>query len=335
MAIELDGSSGPARVLVVHDDPQAAMLIGELVRAGWRCGLIVAQTTTVMDAIRELAAHEVACVLLDVGVRRAPEAALAPLVTAAPQTPVIVISDHAGAAFGVAVVNAGAQDHICRAELTAPLLGRAIRHAIARKRGEAGLVRRALHDPLTALPNRALFLDRLRGALDRARRTRVPVAVLFLDVDGFKQVNDSLGHCAGDELLCVLADRFGELLRPMDTVARFGGDEFTFLLEGLEGPHEAAQVAQRISVAAALPVLLTGHSTSVSVSIGVALATDPEAAIEDVIDRADSAMYRVKHRGGGGVEVFDARIQARSTNPVPRSVRISGGSPSLRRSRVM
>ena len=149
--------------------------------------------------------------------------------------------------LGLAAVKAGAQDFLIRSELNPALLVRAVRFAIERKRSEVELAHQALHDPLTGLPNRALFLDRLGVALDRSRRTGAPVAVLFLDVDDFKEVNDSLGHAAGDRLLRILADRFREMLRPMDTVARFGGDEFTFLFEELESEREAVLIAERIS----------------------------------------------------------------------------------------
>jgi diguanylate cyclase (GGDEF)-like protein len=176
---------------------------------------------------------------------------------------------------------------------------------VERKRSEAALALQALHDPLTSLPNRALFLDRLRGALDRSRRTGTPVVVLFLDVDGFKEINDTLGHGAGDRLLVVLAERFRGVLRPMDTVARFGGDEFTFLFEGLDSEEEATLVAERISHSAGLPVTLAGRQRSVSISIGLAMVTDPDEEIDDVIRQADTAMYRAKEAGGASCEVFE------------------------------
>ncbi len=308
MAKELDGSGTPARVLLVRDDTRTATMITEVLGAACTGGLMVTQPTAVAEATLELAAHGATCVLLDASTGAHPSAALTTLAAAAPEIPIIVLSDDPAEELGIAAIRAGAQDHLCKAELTAAGLRRAIRYAIERKRGEVALARQALHDPLTRLPNRVLFVDRLRGALDRSRRTGDPVVVMFLDVDCFKQINDTLGHAAGDRLLIVLAERFGQLLRPMDTVARFGGDEFTFLFEGLGGRRAAAQVAARITASASRPALLAGRRRAVTVSTGVAIVTDPEAATEAVICRADRAMYRAKELGGARFELSGGGI---------------------------
>ena len=256
-----------------------------------------ARPGTLADAVQELADHGATCVLLDLHEEPSLDT-LAQLSDASPTTPIVVIADGDDEELGVAAVRAGAQDYLVRSELSAPRLARAVSYAVERKRSESALALQALHDPLTALPNRALFVDRLRGALDRSRRTGGPVVVLFLDVDSFKQINDTLGHGAGDRLLMVLAERFRAMLRPMDTVARFGGDEFTFLFEGLESEQEAALVAERITQSASLPLTLGGQQRAVSISIGVYMVTDPEEEIDDVIREADTAMYRAKESGG-------------------------------------
>jgi len=304
---EQKGAGKPARILLVEDDPRTTPLIGEMLRTAWPPGLILIQTGSMTDATQELVDHGATCVLLGLAGEPAPLDALGRLTAAAPHIPVIALAEHADDdAFGVEAIRAGAQDVLVRPELTPSMLGRSVRHAIERKRAEAALARRALHDPLTSLPNRALFLDRLRVALDRSRRTGTAVVVMFLDVDGFKQVNDSLGHSAGDLVLTVLGDRFGRLLRPMDTVARFGGDEFVFLFEGLEGEHEAALLADRISASAQLPLAFGDEPIAISVSIGVTVATDPETGLEEAVRDADSAMYRAKELGGARFELFEA-----------------------------
>jgi diguanylate cyclase (GGDEF)-like protein len=313
--MELYGPGKPARVLLVEDDARAALELGEMLRSVWSRGLVVSHTQHVGDAVQELADHGATCVLLDLHNQPALEA-LEELSTASPTTPIVVVADSDDEEMGIAAVRAGAQDYLVRSDLSAPRLARAVSYAVERKRSEAALALQALHDPLTALPNRVLFLDRLRGALDRSRRSGTPVVVLFLDVDGFKQINDMLGHSAGDRLLTELADRFRAMLRPMDTVARFGGDEFTFLFEGLESEEEAALVAQRVAQSAGLPLILGGEQRSVSISIGVYIVTDPEEEIDDVIRQADTAMYRAKESGGDRFEVFED-VMARL--PGPRS----------------
>jgi diguanylate cyclase (GGDEF)-like protein len=315
VVMELYGPGKPARVLLVEDDARAAHELGDMLRSVWSRGLVVSHTQHVADAVQELADHGATCVLLDLHEQPTLEA-LEELSAASPATPIVVVADGDDDEEGVAVVRAGAQDYLVRSELDAARLVRAVNYAVERKRGEAALALQALHDPLTALPNRALFLDRLRGALDRSRRTGSPVVVLFLDVDGFKQINDTLGHGAGDRLLMELAERFRTMLRPMDTVARFGGDEFTFLFEGLDSEEEAAVVAHRVTQSASRPLTLGGEQHTVSISIGVYLVTDPEEEIDDVIRQADTAMYRAKESGGDRFEVFED-VMARL--PGPRS----------------
>lgn len=306
----------PARVLLVQNDPRGAMMLGEMLRAVWTHGLVVIQTQTIGEATQELSDHGATCVLLALAPDGPANDALAQLGAAAPDTPIIVLAEDGDETSGVSAVRAGAQDYLLTSELTVSLLSRAVRYSVERKRAEVALTQQALHDPLTDLPNRALFLDRLRVALDRSRRTGAPVAVMFLDVDGFKAINDSLGHAAGDRVLTVLAERFRALLRPMDTVARFGGDEFTFLFEGLDGEQEAALVAQRISRSAGGELALADQQRSVSVSIGVTIVSDPDTVIDDVMRHADNAMYRAKEFGGDRFEVFDGIMERL---PTPRS----------------
>ena len=146
--------------------------------------------------------------------------------------------------------------------------------AIERRRAEEEMQRQGLHDPLTGLPNRTLFMDRLSLALTTRARRRTSVAVLFIDLDRFKLVNDSLGHGAGDELLCLLAARLTEVLRPGDTVARFGGDEFCVICDDLADPELAIGIAQRMTAALARPFALGTSEQFVSASVGIAVADD-------------------------------------------------------------
>jgi diguanylate cyclase (GGDEF)-like protein/PAS domain S-box-containing protein len=185
-----------------------------------------------------------------------------------------------------------------------------------RKTLEAELERRASHDPLTGLPNRPAFVDRLEQALQRTRRrknSRNKVGVLFMDLDGFKTINDSLGHEAGDRFLVTVAERLKNRLRPEDVLARFGGDEFAVLLEDVANVTEAIWVAQRIAEGLQEPLAVNSHQVSVSTSVGIALGSantndDPEGMLR----KADAAMYQAKEQGPGRYAVFDPAMQERA-----------------------
>lgn len=167
-----------------------------------------------------------------------------------------------------------------------------------RKEAEAALAHRALHDPLTDLPNRELFLEQLRHAITVHRRRRERFALLFLDLNGFKQVNDSLGHDAGDLVLRIVGDRIRSTLRASDLVARLGGDEFTVVLPGAHGAAEASQCAAKIRLDVAQPIRLPEGECRVGVAIGSALFPDDGVNETSLLRVADQRMYQDKREGG-------------------------------------
>lgn len=185
-----------------------------------------------------------------------------------------------------------------------------IGNAVERREEEERTRYEALHDPLTGLPNRNLFLDRLGRALAQSERRQTSVAVLFLDLDQFKLVNDSLGHAAGDELLAAVAPRLEQGLRPSDTIARFGGDEFAVLAE-VRTERDAVRVAERIKVALSRPFKLREREHFVSASMGISIGRG-EKAPEAMIRDSDAALYRAKEKGRGGYELFDSAMRARA-----------------------
>lgn len=177
-----------------------------------------------------------------------------------------------------------------------------------RKKTEEALRHSALHDALTDLPNRVLFLDRLHQAMAYSQRYTKLFAVFFLDIDRFKVINDSLGHLAGDQLLIAIARRLEQCLARCNTVARFGGDEFTILLEDVGNIQEVKKVAQYIHQTLAIPLYIEGHEFSISASIGIALSNSSYTRPEDLLRDADTALYRAKSLGGARSVVFDLEM---------------------------
>jgi diguanylate cyclase (GGDEF)-like protein len=171
----------------------------------------------------------------------------------------------------------------------------------------------AFHDSLTGLPNRAMFTELLKAEIDNSKRRNDHMfAVLFLDLDRFKNVNDSLGHTHGDLLLVAFAERLERTLRPVDTLARFGGDEFAILLSGMTDATDAVRVAQRISDELSQPFVLDKNSAFATASIGIALSSSGYDRPEDILRDADTAMYRAKENGKARYEVFDHGMHARA-----------------------
>ena len=184
-----------------------------------------------------------------------------------------------------------------------------------RKHAEEKLVHDAFHDALTGLPNRILLMDHLKQSVERAKRKKhSPFAVLFLDFDRFKLINDSLGHMVGDQLLIAIARRLEASVRPGDTVARLGGDEFTILLDDLNRPDEAIVVVRRLLRNLAEPFKLAGREVFITASVGVALSTAEYEQADDVLRDADTAMYRAKSLGKARYEVFDQTMHANATD---------------------
>jgi Amt family ammonium transporter len=193
------------------------------------------------------------------------------------------------------------------------------RNISERKQVEARLQHDAMHDVLTGLPNRALFVDRLKLALSRReRRVNQGCAVFFLDVDHFKEINDNLGHAAGDVLLIAMADRLSQALRPHDTAARMGGDEFAILVENILSIADVDAVARRLLAELDRPYEVLGHRVQTLASVGIALATDQHRNADELIQEADLAMYRAKQEGGHRHAIFDRHLEVQVTSQQER-----------------
>jgi diguanylate cyclase (GGDEF)-like protein len=301
------------RVLSIEDNPGDAILVREMLRDASPDGFHLENADRLSTAVASLLAGAVDCVLLDLSL---PDAegleALAQVRTIALDVPIIVLTGRTDEVLAVQAVHEGAQDYLIKGQVDARLLSRSINYAIERKRAEVELAHQAMHDALTGLPNRALFYDRLGQALNRVGRQGSAVAVLFLDLDRFKLINDSLGHGAGDKLLVSVAERLAGVLRAGDTAARFGGDEFVILCEDVSGERQAIAIAERIAAELDAPFVIDSDEVFAHTSVGIALATEPGARPEALIRDADAAMYRAKERGGGVYEVFDDAMRERA-----------------------
>ena len=206
----------------------------------------------------------------------------------------------------------GIAAHAAIAIDNARLFQAAQREVEARSQAEAELAHQSTHDPLTGLPNRVLVRDRISQALAHLDRGGHSVAVLLLDIDRFKVVNDSLGHAIGDRILMSVAERLREALRPGDTVARLGGDEFALVCDHINGELDAVGVADRVATAFTEPFVVGALELSVTASVGIAMATEKGSDPDSLLRDADAVMYRAKARGGNRWEIFDVGLRDRA-----------------------
>lgn len=286
----------PLRVLLVEDTLADAALIKEALGQAAPQAVEITHMQTLEEALARLGEERFDAALLDLSL---PDVmgfmGLLGIQNAAPALPVIILTAYADEALALKAVERGAQDYLLKDEVDGGEILRSLHYALQRKQFEGTLIRQANFDMLTGLANRTLFESRLEMALARARRAGSGVGMFFLDLDRFKQVNDTLGHAAGDLLLKEVAKRLKECLRSYDTVARFGGDEFALLVEGIQRSRDCAAFAQKIIDRIVEPALIAGEQVSVGISIGIATCGGAQALSADAMMRqADEAMYRAK-----------------------------------------
>ncbi len=285
------GSYGekPIRVLLIDRDRGEYTLIGQLLSSLGHDAYELTWCWQTEHAIEAIFSDLHDVVLLDYqSDPAAGQAILAKAVQMNCPVPIIVMTAEMDRNVDREAIRSGASDYLLKGRIDSQVLERTLRYAIERKIAEVKLARLAHYDPLTNVPNRILFRDRLSRVLERARRGQQTVALFFIDLDGFKQVNDTLGHEAGDELIRTVAERLSHCMRKSDSVARIGGDEFTVILEDVDTTSDIVNVARKAIDVISRPVMLGGQQVFVGASIGIAVF--PEAG-EDVDSLAQACRH--------------------------------------------
>jgi diguanylate cyclase (GGDEF)-like protein len=292
------------RVLLVEDNSSDAFLVETLLEEGVRMEYRTHRVKSQAEAVSALTQQAFDVCLLDLTLPDASGfSALIDIQEKAPLMPVLILTGINDTALAKRAVGRGAQDYLLKDEMEINGLVRAIDYAMERKRLEKELFQRANYDALTGLASRDMFLSRLSMMLARAERSGSRIAVLFIDLDRFKPINDVHGHDAGDEALKLVAQRIKASLRAYDTPARFGGDEFAVLLEGIDSPRDAAVIAQKIIKALSQPMPYHAHQLEISTSIGIAFS-GAHASASLLLQQSDIAMYHAKKEGGGACQFY-------------------------------
>jgi diguanylate cyclase (GGDEF)-like protein len=307
-------------LLLIEDNLGDARLLREMLNGQTSFNTQLTQLESMMAAEAHLAKRAVDIILLDLGL---PDAqgleAIRRTHAAAPGIPLVVLTGLDDESLAVQALQLGAQDYLIKGQIETRGLLRALRYAVERKTMESAalamarqMAHSAEHDFLTGLPNRMLLNDRIGQAIALARRHTRKAAVLFLDLDGFKHINDSLGHPVGDKLLQSVAKRLVACIRGSDSVSRQGGDEFVVLLLDLEHAEDAAVTARRMLEAVALPHSVDHHDLHVTASIGVSVYPDDGLDADTLIKNADTAMYQAKENGRRSFQFFKPAMNVRA-----------------------
>jgi diguanylate cyclase (GGDEF)-like protein len=314
-------SKKPAtRLLLIEDNPGDVRLLREMLNEPATHPTEMTQVGSMREAEQHLAIGVTDIVLLDLGL---PDAqglgAVRWAHTAAPHIPLVVLTGLDDESLATQALQEGAQDYLIKGQIDPRGLHRALRYAVERKILEEAaramalqMAHSAQHDFLTGLPNRMLLNDRVSQAIAFAPRHMKQVAVLFLDLDNFKHINDSLGHPTGDKVLQSVARRLLDCVRESDTVSRQGGDEFVVLLSEAEHWEEAVDVATRMLEAVAEPHSIDQHDLHMTASIGISVFPDDGVDAETLIKNADTAMYQAKENGRQSFQFFKPAMNVRA-----------------------
>ncbi len=297
------------RVLLIEDDNDDATFLQACLRRQGAKSVDLVRVETMSDAIARVREKPFDIVLLDLNL---PDStghdSVHRVQSADPSVPIIVLSGDGDEEFAIEILNRGVQDYLVKWEGDGRTILRSIRYAVERKRAEERLSFLAQYDPLTEIPNRRHFTDQLERATTRARRSNKKIGVLFLDLDRFKAVNDTLGHQSGDELLSMVVERLKTCVRSGDLLARLGGDEFAFMLEDVDGPLSLEAAAKNILTAFEKPFQVGPRQVSTTASIGITVFPNDTSDPMALLNNADMAMYQAKDDGRNNFKFFEQRM---------------------------
>ena len=295
-------------VLLIEDNPGDARLIREMLAEGEDPLFNLDCVGRLSQGLEYLAARSAGLVLLDLSL---PDSigidTFLKVYAHSPKVPIIVLTGHDDHTIALSAVKTGAQDYLVKGKLDRELLLRSMQYSIERKRYQEQLEYQANYDALTGLPNRNLLHDRLKQSVFAQRYMR-SIGVVFLDIDHFKFVNDSLGHSTGDKLLQKVAERLTETVRDGDTVARLGGDEFILVLNDQSGEEVIYRAMQRIISRIAEPINVDGQELMVTCSAGISLYPQDGPDVETLLKNADAAMYQAKDKGRNNFQFYTAEM---------------------------
>ncbi len=300
-------------ILLVEDNPGDVRLVELMLNQPSNSGFQLTCSNTMAEAITAISNNGFDVALLDMSL---PDGEgienITRIKSRAPLMPIVVMTGREDEDFAINAVKAGAQDYLVKGQIDELQLTRALHYSIERKNLQEQITHLANHDQLTGLANRGLFRMRLEHAISCAGRRDESVAVLYIDLDHFKSINDSLGHAIGDKLLSEVSSRFLETVREIDTVARLGGDEFAIILENITQTYNVAAIAEKIIEKISQPFHIDDHVLHVGCSIGIALYPHCGQDVDTIINNADTALYTAKANGRNQHQFYTGEMNQQS-----------------------
>lgn len=297
-------------LLLVEDNPKEALVIKNMLKEGLQNQFTLKHSRSLSDALDLIQQNQFQAIILDSHLPDGKSFESIPqFLQFCPDAPILILSGVEEEDQAIQAVKSGVQDYLIKGQTSSSTLCRAIRYAMERQRATRRITQLAHYDHLTGLANRGLFYERLNCAVARCHRNDTAIALMFLDLDHFKDINDSLGHDCGDSLLKTVAARIKKCIREIDTGVRLGGDEFAVLLEQIVSIEDVASVAQRILHLLAQPVIIKQHQLHVTGSLGITIYPWDSANPQELLSHADAAMYRAKAQGGNTHQFYTAGMK--------------------------